>query len=72
MRVCWLQKPKQIKNQKKPLKQEEEKTKVVSLQANISNLPFGQKSQQHPEVGVLQRHKNIDRHTHTQPLQLYD
>ena len=33
--------------------------KNVSLQANIRNTFFDQKSPQHPEVGVLQRNRQL-------------
>ena len=35
----------------------------MSSQANISDTPFDQKTPGHPEVGVLRRHKQIDRQT---------
>ena len=35
---------------------------LVSLQANIRDTFFDQKSPRHPEVGVLQRHRYTDRH----------
>ena len=35
----------------------------MSLQANISNTPFDQKSPGHPEVGVLNGPKHKDRWT---------
>ena len=42
---------------------QEQKKKIVSLQANISDKPFNQKSPGHPEVGVLNCHRQTDRHT---------
>ena len=38
-------------------------TKFVSLQPNISNMPFDQKSPQPPEEGVLRRHRQKNRQT---------
>ena len=32
-------------------------------QTNISNTPFNQRSPRPPEVGVLRRHRQKDRHT---------
>ena len=39
-----------------------EEKKKVSLQSNISNTPFDQKSPQPPEQGVLQRHRQTEGH----------
>ena len=36
---------------------------MVSSQANISDTPFDQKSPGHPEVGVLNCHRQTDRQT---------
>ena len=43
----------------------------MSLQANISDTPFNQKSEQPPEKGVLRRHTHTDIQT-SNHLQLYD
>ena len=62
--VCWLRKPEKVEKCNQSSKQK----KNVSLQANISDTPFDQKSLGHPEVVDLQRHRATDRRT----LRLYD
>ena len=40
-----------------------ERKNSVSLQANISDMHFDQKSPGHPDVDVLQHHKHTDKQT---------
>ena len=58
--VGWLQKQENVK--KKIIKTEKNK-QIVSLQANISGTPFDQKSPGHPEMDVLNCHRQTNRQT---------
>ena len=40
-----------------------QKTKIVSLQPNISDTPFDQRSPRPPEEGISRRHRQTDRQT---------
>ena len=61
--VGWLQKPKKVEKQKNHWNEKEKEKKVVSLHANISNMPFDQRSARPPEECVLNCHKQTDRQT---------
>ena len=60
--VGRLQKPAKVAKTRKII-EAERKEKSVSSQANIRDTPFDQKSPGHPEVGVLNCHRQTDRHT---------
>ena len=47
--ISWLK--------RKKLSKRKEKTKIVSLQPNISNAPFDRRSPRLPEEGVLRCHR---------------
>ena len=64
--LWWLRKPEKVEKRKKSMKPK--KTKIVSLQAKISNTPFDKKFVWPPEVGILQWRRQTYRRT----WRLYD
>ena len=64
-------KARKVENREKSLKQRT-RNKNGSLQANIRDTPFNQRTLGHQELGVLSCHKYTDRQTNRLTSRLYD
>ena len=64
--------PKNQKVEKNHQNVKKRKKLIVSLQPNISDMPFHQKSPQPPEEGALEHLRQTDKQTYIWTSQLYD